>query len=124
MHCDFPLAPPSSSIAPRILRLADHTHPSWLARFDRSTRAFRAAQSQLRSNDARRLIPDLDSYIDLRRNLSGLRMLFDLIELAEGLDLPDEVVDEPILRKLSCCAIDIIAWSTVSKCSHYVMSTR
>lgn len=58
-------------------------------------------------------IPDLESYIDLRRNASGFRMVFDLIEYAGGLDLPEPALAHPILRHLTEQACDLIARSEV-----------
>ena len=57
--------------------------------------------------------PDLESYIDLRRDASGFRMVFDLIEYTGGLNLPEHALVHPILKHLTEQACDIIAWSEV-----------
>lgn len=59
-------------------------------------------------------IPNLDSYIHFRRDASGCKPCFTLIEYANGLDLPDKVFDEPIVRTLQETANDIVSWSNVS----------
>jgi len=59
-------------------------------------------------------VPDLDSYIRFRRDASGCKPCFTLIEYANGLDLPDEVFEEPIVRTLQETANDIVSWSNVS----------
>ena len=59
-------------------------------------------------------VPDLDSYIRFRRDASGCKPCFVLIEYANGLNLPDEVFEEPIIRTLQETANDIVSWSNVS----------
>lgn len=41
-------------------------------------------------------IPDLESYIDVRRDESGCKPCFDLIEYALGVNLPDFVIEHPV----------------------------
>jgi len=64
-------------------------------------------------------VPDLDSYIRFRRDASGCKPCFTLIEYANGLDLPDEVFEEPIIRTLQETANDIVSWSNVSPLLSY-----
>lgn len=56
-------------------------------------------------------VPDLESYIQFRRDASGCKQCFALIEYANGLDLPDEVFDDSIVRTLQEIANDIVSWS-------------
>ena len=58
-------------------------------------------------------VPDLDSYICFRREASGCKPCFTLIEYANGFDLPDEVFEDPIVCKLQEIASDIVSWSNV-----------
>jgi hypothetical protein len=37
-----------------------------------------------------------------------------LIEYANNLDIPDEVMDHPIIRNLGDAMVDIVSWSNVS----------
>lgn len=60
--------------------------------------------------DARN-VPDLDSYIPFRRDASGCKLGFVLIEYANGLNLPDVVFEDPIVRTLQEIANDIVSWS-------------
>ena len=103
-----------SSLVPTITRLASQTDLSWHSRFTSSVHAFRAAQLQVIVNRSRDVSPDLEGYIELHRDASGLRMVFDLIELVEGLKVPvGRAENIERLRKLAQCAADIIAWSKV-----------
>ncbi|KIY47372.1 terpenoid synthase [Fistulina hepatica ATCC 64428] len=56
-------------------------------------------------------IPDLESYIALRRDTSGCKPCWALIEYANNLDIPDEVMDHPVIRNLGEAANDLVTWS-------------
>ncbi|KAG1834337.1 isoprenoid synthase domain-containing protein [Suillus subalutaceus] len=96
-------------ISDRLSRVA-YKSPAWYMRFHRSMRTYYDARRRLHSLDST-CIPDLETYVDLRRNASGLRMVFHLIEYAGGLDLPERVSSHPVLKRLTDQACDLIAWS-------------
>ena len=58
--------------------------------------------------------PDLEYYIALRRGTSGGLFLFSLIEYGNNLDIPDVVMEHPIMQNLNNHATDYIAWTNVS----------
>jgi alpha-muurolene/germacrene-A/gamma-muurolene synthase len=60
------------------------------------------------------IIPDLQTYIDIRRDTSGCKPVFDLIEYSLGLELPDSVIDHPVIMALNQGANDLVTWSNVS----------
>jgi hypothetical protein len=57
------------------------------------------------------VIPDLESYIALRRDTSGCKTSFVLIEYAYNLNIPDEVMDHPLIRSLGEASNDLVTWS-------------
>ena len=59
-------------------------------------------------------IPDLDTYIWMRRETSGCKPVFDLIEYSLDLELPDAVVEHPVIVALNNGANDLVTWSNVS----------
>jgi hypothetical protein len=59
-------------------------------------------------------IPDLESYIAIRRDTSGCKPCWALIEYANGLHIPDEVMEHPSLVALGEAANDLVTWSNVS----------
>jgi hypothetical protein len=61
--------------------------------------------------------PDLDSYITVRRDTSGCKPCFQLIEFAGGFDLPDEVVNHELVQSLEEATNDLVTWSNVSTIS-------
>lgn len=60
------------------------------------------------------VIPDLESYIDIRRDTSGCKPVFDLIEYSLGIDLPDYVIEHPVIKALNQGSNDLVTWSNVS----------
>ncbi|KAJ7315780.1 isoprenoid synthase domain-containing protein, partial [Mycena albidolilacea] len=57
------------------------------------------------------VIPDLESYIALRRDTSGCKPSFVLIEYANNLDFPDDVMEHPLIASLGEVANDLVTWS-------------
>ncbi|KAJ7641644.1 isoprenoid synthase domain-containing protein [Roridomyces roridus] len=64
--------------------LACPASETWRVRFTQSCAAYRNAAHRFQNESC----PNLYAYIPLRRALSGLPLLFDLVELAEGLKMP------------------------------------
>ncbi|KAL0946496.1 hypothetical protein HGRIS_012714 [Hohenbuehelia grisea] len=85
--------------------------PGVQARFKESLELFFEAvnvQARARDDD---VIPDLESYIDVRRDTSGCKPVFDLIEYALDIDLPEEVVTHPTIKALNQGTNDLVTWS-------------
>jgi len=57
------------------------------------------------------IIPDLEDYVVVRRDTSGCKPCWALIEYANGLDLPDEVMEHPIIQSLDEATNDLVTWS-------------
>ncbi|KAF8124283.1 isoprenoid synthase domain-containing protein [Mycena galopus ATCC 62051] len=77
-------------------------------KFNRSAEGFRAAQMQILSHRRSGTLPTLEAYVELRRDLSGIPMLFDLIEMAESLQMPS---GDHRWDSLKTSAADVIALS-------------
>lgn len=75
---------------------------------------FKAIRQQARDR-ARGIVPDLETYIELRRDTSGCKPCFALIEFAAEIDLPDEVIEHPIIQALEEATNDLITWSNVRR---------
>ncbi|KIK65237.1 hypothetical protein GYMLUDRAFT_240529 [Collybiopsis luxurians FD-317 M1] len=56
-------------------------------------------------------IPDLDSYISERRDTSGLKPCWALVEYANNLHIPDHILNSPILREMEDIANDVICYT-------------
>jgi hypothetical protein len=119
-ECVFILLP---SCGNRHLSLCDSSYwtrcirdcgPGPQARFKETLELFFEAvhtQAKARDND---VILDLESYIDIRRDTSGCKPVFDLIEYALDIDLPEFVVTHPIIKALNQGTNDLVTWSNVS----------
>jgi len=76
-------------------------------------------------------IPTFDEYVVLRRDTSGCKSCWAMIECsyweelflfretyypsdAYNLDIPDEVMGHPVIRTLENAANDLVSWSNVS----------
>jgi hypothetical protein len=57
---------------------------------------------------------NLAFYIEMRRETSGCKPVFDLIEYSLDLELPDVVVEHPVIVALNNAANDLVTWSNVS----------
>jgi alpha-muurolene/germacrene-A/gamma-muurolene synthase len=60
------------------------------------------------------IVPDFDTYVEMRRETSGCKPVFDLIEYSLDLELPDAVVEHPVIVALNDGANDLVTWSNVS----------
>ncbi|EKM75335.1 hypothetical protein AGABI1DRAFT_46681 [Agaricus bisporus var. burnettii JB137-S8] len=56
-------------------------------------------------------IPDLECYIDVRRDTSGCKPCWALIEYALDIDLPDFVAEDSVIRSLNQYTNDLVTWS-------------
>ncbi|KZP15764.1 terpenoid synthase [Athelia psychrophila] len=72
---------------------------------------FFQAVTQQAKDRAEGTIPDLRSYIALRRDTSGCKPCWALIEYANNLHLPDHVMEHPVIRSLGEAANDLVTWS-------------
>ena len=94
-------------------RLRPTASPGTQARFTETFDFFFQAVAQQARDRAAGTVPDLESYIALRRDTSGCKPCWALIEYANNLDIPDEVMDHPVLRSLGQAANDLVTWSNV-----------
>ncbi|KAJ7606736.1 isoprenoid synthase domain-containing protein [Mycena polygramma] len=78
-------------------------------RFSRSIEGFRTAQEKVLSYRQNNTLPTVEAYLELRRDLGGTALMFDLIELTEGLKTMSEDQQWGTLKR---SAADIIALST------------
>ena len=60
------------------------------------------------------IIPDLETYIEMRRETSGCKPSFDLIEYSLDMELPDYVIEHPVIMALNQAANDLVTWTNVS----------
>ena len=71
-----------------------------------------AREARLRARDETLLLED---YRVLRRDSSGVRICFDLIEFVLGIDLPGELFQDEAFQRVCRCGNDMISFSNVRK---------
>lgn len=105
----------ASSLLPELKRLVARAATTCTARFTHAVHSYHSSQLQLLSSHIHDVIPDLEMYLPLRSDLSGLYLLLDLIELTENFNMPpmDEVLYQNFVR-LKRLAIGIICCSLVA----------
>ncbi|OJA08758.1 hypothetical protein AZE42_08877 [Rhizopogon vesiculosus] len=54
---------------------------------------------------------DLINFVPLRRENSAIRCCFSFIEFNFGIELPDEVFDDPVFQSVYFAAVDMVCWS-------------
>ncbi|KAI3595869.1 terpenoid synthase [Moniliophthora roreri] len=92
-------------------RCIEDAGPGCQARFKETLELFfEAVNVQAKARDAD-VIPDLESYIDVRRDTSGCKPCWALIEYALDIDLPDFVAEDPVIMALNQYTNDLVTWS-------------
>lgn len=103
---------PNFSLYKRIIQTAS---PGTCRRFQETMDLFFQAIRHQALDRASGTVPDLESYIALRRDTSGCKPSWVLIEYAHNLHIPDDVMDHPIIRSLGEATNDLVTWSNVSQ---------
>ena len=91
--------------------------PGVQARFKTSLELFFGAIHRQALDRDSGVIPELEDYILLRRDTSGCKPVFDLIEYALRIDLPEAVVSHPVIKALNQSTNDLVTWSNVCSIS-------
>lgn len=60
------------------------------------------------------LVPDTESYMLIRREVSGVRLCYGMFEYVLGIELPDEVFENQTFLTMYWAAVDMIGLSNVS----------
>ncbi|KAG9313621.1 isoprenoid synthase domain-containing protein [Chiua virens] len=92
-------------------RIVQTAAPGTLQRFRETMDLFFQAIHQQARDRASGTIPDLESYIALRRDTSGCKPCWALIEYAHHLHIPDDVMNHPIIQSLGEATNDLVTWS-------------
>lgn len=92
-------------------RFTETAGPGCTERFIHVLDLFFIAAAKEVNNRAKGHIHDLESYAAPRRDLTGSKSCFVLVEYAARIDLPDEVISHPVIMAMEDAANDYIAWS-------------
>ncbi|KZT04728.1 terpenoid synthase [Laetiporus sulphureus 93-53] len=105
----------SNTVAARITkswwkRMLKNIGPRCKERFISSMDLYFKAITQQAADRASKHVSELDAYISLRRDTSGCKAGFVLIEYATYIDLPDEVYENLVVQDLMDAANDSVSW--------------
>jgi len=94
-------------------RVTETAGPGCTERFIHTFDLFFIAAAKEADNRIKGHIRDLASYTTLRRDLTGCKPFYALIEYAAQIDLPDEVVSHPVIMAMEDAVNDYVAWVNV-----------
>ncbi|KAG8700219.1 hypothetical protein FRC09_006100 [Ceratobasidium sp. 395] len=108
-------AEPKFKIAASLLsffnRMRANSTPGTIKRFVDSADLYTQAILQQTVNRSVDDVPTVEEFIQLRRDTSAVKMVFAVLEYSLGLDLPDEVHNDPIVAELALAGNDILTWA-------------
>ncbi|TFY65633.1 hypothetical protein EVG20_g5457 [Dentipellis fragilis] len=104
---DDPVAVLAASICSR---LVPDVGPLCLARFVRTMEGFLDAVTQQAHDRVCESVPSHQTYITLRRDSSGCRPCFALLEYAAGIDLPHAIAEHPSVRTMEDASNNFVSW--------------
>ncbi|KAF9237783.1 isoprenoid synthase domain-containing protein [Melanogaster broomeanus] len=85
--------------------------PRCTERFIHTMDLYFVAMAKQMEDRANGHIPDLTTYIALRRDTSAMRVPFACVEYAARIDLPDEVQAHPVIRGMEEASNDFSSWT-------------
>jgi hypothetical protein len=85
--------------------------PAWRERFRRSVSETFASLVWEAENRARGVTPDPESYVAWRHASSGFATHMDLADFTEGIELPPETQEHPLIVQLTEAANKVISWT-------------
>ena len=88
--------------------------PACHARFLKHCEAYISANIRQAELRERGEVPDLDAFIPLRREHSGVPICIGVIGFVVGRDIPDEVFEHPVMTRLYLAAVDMVWLANVS----------
>jgi 5-epi-alpha-selinene synthase len=91
-------------------RALSHASPGWVARFAEKLEELFTAHVCEARNRAQGITPDFEEYCAHRRITSGLYAQLELVEISDGIRLPDEVRQLRIFHELTIAASNCIGW--------------
>jgi 5-epi-alpha-selinene synthase len=107
---DTPIAFAWRDILQRIHQFPYATSEWWLYFVKDMEDYFQAVRWEAR-NHSQAIIPDLATYIKMRCVLFGAYPFLDLILITNGISLPPEVIEFPVVKRLVLAAINAMAWA-------------
>lgn len=84
---------------------------SWMSRFVNNVQDYFDACAWEANNRANGVVPDLDTYVQMRDLTGAVRTCFDIYELVDVGPLPVQVRNAPVVREVMTLGNRMICWS-------------
>lgn len=88
-----------------------HVTSEWMLYFAKHIEDYLQALRWEALNYIQGIEPDLATYIEMRHIVFGINLFLDLILIADGIALPLEVLECPIVKRMSLAASNAMAWA-------------
>jgi hypothetical protein len=83
----------------------------WRERFVGHIAAGGAAAFWEAGNRAAGVVPDRQDYVESRRHTGAIYVCMDLIEPVDDIDLPPEILTDPLFQRVLGAACDVVCWT-------------
>ncbi|HXW53470.1 MAG TPA: terpene synthase family protein [Myxococcota bacterium] len=87
-----------------------HASQLWKARFRRDIEDYCKATLWELENRKQNQVPSLREYRENRPNTSGTKIMFDFIELIEGITIPQEIFDSEYFKRIRLLGANLVNW--------------
>ncbi|KAH7334147.1 isoprenoid synthase domain-containing protein [Rhizoctonia solani] len=92
-------------------RMRQVASPATIRHFVDAVDFYTQAVYQQKVNRSTDTTPTIEEYIQLRRDTSAMKIAWAVLEYSLDMDLPDEVVNHPIVKELADAGNDILTWA-------------
>ncbi|MCA9696443.1 MAG: hypothetical protein KC431_02875 [Myxococcales bacterium] len=92
-------------------RMLQLSSAAWLESFANELRQLFIGYSWETINDTMGIVPDLGTYLNMRARTIGLYPQFLLAAITDDIELPAEVLHDPIVRSLMTATSNCVAWA-------------
>ncbi|KEP45685.1 terpene synthase family, metal-binding domain protein [Rhizoctonia solani 123E] len=92
-------------------RMRQDASPATTRHFVDAVDFYTQAVFQQKVNRSTDTTPSIEEYIQLRRDTSAMKIAWAVLEYSLDMDLPDEVVNHPIVKELADAGNDILTWA-------------
>ncbi|CAE6446779.1 unnamed protein product [Rhizoctonia solani] len=92
-------------------RMRSNANPAALRRFIEGAEGYTKSAVQDTIDRAAGRVLTIEEYVQLRAESSGVKWAYAAMEYAHGIELPDEVHNDPIIIELGLAANQILTWS-------------
>jgi len=104
----------SSIVKQCTMNVTSKTPEPWSKRFEEAVRGYQYTQEEVVAQRSDKVIPSINEYIEMRREMHGTSITLGIAELLEVFQYPELTgAEAEKISALKRSALDIISWSMV-----------